>query len=94
MMPSVANSSAHLRRDPDAALEQRVWVLRKHHRVSLRQAHAIVSVDWDAGLARTACGMGLRPDAIGDVPEGGCMPCVSCVAAMPVGAALPEDAAS
>ncbi|GAA3359370.1 hypothetical protein [Saccharopolyspora gregorii] len=93
MMPSVANSSARLRRDPDAAAEQRVWVLRRHPRVSLRQAHAIVSVDWDAGVARTACGLGLRRDAIADVPAGGCMPCVSCVASIPVGSRQLEDSA-
>ncbi|MFR9728473.1 hypothetical protein ACL03H_04525 [Saccharopolyspora sp. MS10] len=90
-MPSVADSSARLRRNPDDALEQRVWVLRRHHRVSLRQAHAITSVDWDAGLARAACGLGLRPDSITDVPAGGCMPCVLCVASLPVGGVAVED---
>lgn len=63
--------------------DQRVWVLRVHRRVSLRQSHAVVSIDWRAGLARTSCGLGLQPDEVTNVPMGGCMPCVLCVAATP-----------
>lgn len=64
--------------------DSRVWVMRRHPMARLRQSHAIIAVDWDAGVARTSCGLGLRPDAIDDVPEGGCMPCVLCVAATPL----------
>lgn len=66
------------------AESNRVWILRKHPRLSLRQAHAITAVDWQAGVARTSCGLELTPDAIGDVPAGGCLPCVFCVAATPL----------
>lgn len=68
--------------------DERVWILRRHRRVVLGQSHAVVSIDWSAGLARTSCGLGLRPDEIADVPMGGCMPCVLCVAATP----LPPEA--
>jgi hypothetical protein len=64
--------------------DSRVWVMRRHPRARLRQSHAIVTVDWNAGVARTSCGLGLRPDAIDDVPQGGCMPCVLCIAATPL----------
>jgi hypothetical protein len=71
--------------DPSpASTDTRVWVLRRHPRVRLRQSHAIVTIDWDAGVARTSCGLELGPDAIDDIPEGGCMPCVLCVAATPL----------
>lgn len=72
-----------------SAAEQRVWILRLHHRVTLREAHAVVDVDWEAGVARTSCGLGLRPHEITDVPAGGGMPCVACIAATP----LPQRAA-
>lgn len=92
-MPSVAEGSARPRRAPAATgPDQRVWVLRRHVRVSLREAHAIVTVDWDAGVARTACGLALRPESIADVPEGGCMPCVTCVAATPMPSSEPDGA--
>lgn len=61
-----------------------VWVVRRHHRVSLRQAHAIVEVDQHRGAARALCGLELGPREIDDVPSGGCMPCVRCVASVPV----------
>lgn len=64
--------------------DRRVWILRRHTSRRLRQAHAIVTVDWDAGVARTSCGLELGRDAIDDIPEGGCMPCVLCVAATPL----------
>lgn len=60
-----------------------VWVLRSHPRVSLREAHAIVEVDHDRGAARALCGLELGPREIDDVPGGGCMPCVRCVAKLP-----------
>jgi len=87
-MPGVTEGTAAPDRSTATAAAgepaDRVWVLRRHVRVSLREAHAVVSVDWDAGVARTACGLGLRPESIADVPEGGCMPCVLCVAATPM----------
>lgn len=64
--------------------QQRVWVLRLHPRATFCQSHAVVSIDWSAGLTRTSCGLGLRPSEITDVPIGGCMPCVLCVAATPL----------
>jgi hypothetical protein len=64
--------------------ESRVWVLRRHPLPRLRQSHAIVAVDWDAGVARASCGLELGPDVIDEVPEGGCMPCVLCIAATPL----------
>lgn len=64
--------------------DQRVWVLRKHRRVTLCQSHAVVSIDWDAGFAHTSCGLRLRPDELCDIPMDGCMPCVFCVAATPL----------
>lgn len=70
--------------EPSLAADTRVWVMRRHHRLRLRQSHAIVAVDWAAGVARTSCGLELEPDAIDDVPEGGCMPCVLCIAATPL----------
>lgn len=63
--------------------DQRVWMMRVHRRVSLRQAHAVVSIDWNTLLAHTSCGLGLRPDELTDVPMRGCMPCEFCVAATP-----------
>lgn len=63
--------------------DQRVWVMRIHKRATLCQSHAVVSIDWNARLARTSCGLGLRSDELADVPKGGCMPCVLCVAATP-----------
>ncbi len=91
-MPSVAEGSARPRRaSADSGSDQRVWVMRRHVRVSLREAHAIVTVDWEAGVARTACGLALRPESIGDVPEGGCMPCVTCVAATPLPSSESDD---
>jgi hypothetical protein len=75
--------------EPAAALsastdDERVWVMRRHPRVRLRQAHAIVTVDWDAGVARASCGLELDPASIGDIPVGGCAPCVLCIAATPL----------
>lgn len=67
----------------DNLSDQRVWVLRVHERATLSQSHAVVSIDWAAGLAHTSCGLGLRPDEIANIPMGGCMPCVLCVAATP-----------
>lgn len=69
--------------DVDNAADPRVWVLRVHRRATLCQSHAVVQVDWNDGLALTSCGLGLQPDEIADVPSGGCMPCVLCVAATP-----------
>lgn len=69
---------------PPASPDRRVWVLRRHTSRRLRQAHAIVTVDWDAGVARTSCGLELDRDAIDDIPVGGCMPCVLCIAATPL----------
>lgn len=63
--------------------DRRVWVLRRHPRPRLRQSHAVVTVDWNAGVARTSCGLELSPDAIDDIPDGGCMPCVLCIASTP-----------
>lgn len=60
-----------------------VWVMRRHHRVSLREAHAIVEVDHERGAARALCGLELGPREIEDVPSGGCMPCVRCVIEVP-----------
>jgi hypothetical protein len=57
--------------------DQRVWVMRLHERVTLRQSHAVVSIDWAATIARTSCGLGLRFSEIAAVPRGGCMPCVA-----------------
>ena len=61
-----------------------VWIMRRHHRVSLREAHAIVEVDQLRGAARALCGLELGPREIDDVPSGGCMPCVRCVARIPI----------
>lgn len=61
-----------------------VWVMRRHVRVTLREAHAIVEVDHVRGAARALCGLELGPREIDDVPSGGCMPCVSCVARIPL----------
>lgn len=60
-----------------------VWVMRRHYRISLREAHAIVEVDHDRGAARALCGLELGPREIEDVPAGGCMPCVRCVSQVP-----------
>lgn len=76
---SSAESSPRQRKPPD----NRVWVLRRHVRVTLRQSHAIVEVDWDAGIARTSCGLELQPGEITDIPAGGCMPCEACVGQTP-----------
>ncbi|WP_243789333.1 hypothetical protein [Saccharopolyspora gloriosae] len=62
---------------------ERLWVLRWHNRVSLRQAHAVVRVDWLDRVARTACGLALSPEEIADIPALGCAPCEMCVAATP-----------
>lgn len=64
--------------------DTRVWVMRRHPRHRLCQAHAIIAVDWAAGVARTSCGLELERDAIDDIPDGGCMPCIVCIAATPL----------
>lgn len=61
-----------------------VWVMRRHARVTLREAHAIVEVDEARGVARALCGLELAPREIDDVPSGGCMPCVGCVVRIPL----------
>ncbi len=70
----------------DTATNARVWVLRDHRRLTLRQAHAIVAVDHAEGVARAACGLALGPTEIGDIPSGGCMPCAACLASTAVAA--------
>jgi hypothetical protein len=67
-----------------AVNDQRVWVQRRHRRLTLCQAHAIVEVDWAEGVARAACGLGLRPEEIDDIPAGGGLPCELCVAETPL----------
>lgn len=69
----------------------RVWVLRLHKRVTLREAHAITDINWDEGFALTSCGLKLGPREIGDVPPNGCMPCERCVAATPMAQRDPTE---
>lgn len=78
--PTTSPVIAPERRPPPA----RLWVLRWHNRVSLRQAHAVVRVDWLDRVARTSCGLALEPEEISDIPALGCMPCEMCVAATPL----------
>jgi hypothetical protein len=82
--------SSQPREQVNTAADQRVWILRRHPRVTLREAHAIVAVDWNAGVARCACGLGLRPEEIDDVPAGGCMPCPLCVKETPLPASIDD----
>src|SRR5437763_8798131 len=50
--------------------DQCVWVLRRHNRITLQQAHAVVEVDERAGVAWTSCGLALQQHEIADVPAG------------------------
>ncbi|TDD41364.1 hypothetical protein [Saccharopolyspora elongata] len=64
----------------EATDRQIVWVLHMHPGLTRRQAHGIVAVDFENGVARCLCGVELRPDEIGDVPSGGCQVCECCIA--------------
>jgi len=57
------------------------WVLHTAASVTVRQAHAISRRDWQAGVARAACGLPLGHDTIGNIPSGGVLPCGRCLAA-------------
>ncbi|QUH02321.1 hypothetical protein HUO13_17295 [Saccharopolyspora erythraea] len=63
-----------------------VWVLRRHHRLTLQQAHAVVNIDRERVRAVCACGLELERHEITDVPGGGCQVCPLCVNATPTSA--------